>query len=375
MRIARHCGRTSWRSAFTLVELLVVIAIIGILVALLLPAVQAAREAARRTQCKNQLRQVTLGLQNHVSAFGYFPTGGTEPNPRLEDYLEGGTNNSGSAFGANQQGLGWAYQILPFLEESSVKAITKQADIQRSPIGLYNCPSRRGLTLNPGGTAYLTDYGSAQPFTEVIPPFNTFTLDDVWPMVNGQAIVPSATATARAAYWQVTAGRPQDHRFYGGVIVRTPWRLTQAANGSNPSQGEPVQGVPKAIKPGQVTDGFSKTFVIGEKLVRVDRYQGGGVSDDRGWADGWDPDTVRFAAWPPIGDSDGQVCFNPSQTVVDWCTGNGSIAPVLFFGSAHTGGINGAFADGSVQWISFDVNYALFNAMATRAGEEVVEEI
>ena len=55
--------QTAMRRAFTLVELLVVIAIIGILVALLLPAIQAAREAARRTQCKNQLKQIGLGIR------------------------------------------------------------------------------------------------------------------------------------------------------------------------------------------------------------------------------------------------------------------------------------------------------------------------
>src|SRR3954471_12465643 len=75
------------KRGFTLVELLVVIAIIGILVALLLPAIQAAREAARRTQCKNNLKNIGLSIHNFYDSYKFFPTGGTIPNPGIENYL------------------------------------------------------------------------------------------------------------------------------------------------------------------------------------------------------------------------------------------------------------------------------------------------
>src|SRR5271165_3556364 len=98
------------RSGFTLVELLVVIAIIGILIALLLPAVQAARESGRRVQCSNNLKQLGLGVLQHVDTCGRFPSDGW------------GWGWVGDPDHGNRMGQpgGWIYNTLPFIEQQAL---------------------------------------------------------------------------------------------------------------------------------------------------------------------------------------------------------------------------------------------------------------
>ena len=81
---------TNNRSGFTLVELLVVIAIIGILIGMLLPAVQSVREAARRTQCMNNIRQLSLAALNYESAHMHFPSGVIDDDDNLQDAVRNG---------------------------------------------------------------------------------------------------------------------------------------------------------------------------------------------------------------------------------------------------------------------------------------------
>ena len=117
-------GQGYERIGFTLVELLVVIAIIGVLVALLLPAVQAAREAARMAQCKNNLKQIGVALQNYHSAYARFPMGG-QMNERMS----------------------WWYFILPYHEESAIfDALVTGEDFCGTPAFLANEDTMRNFS-------------------------------------------------------------------------------------------------------------------------------------------------------------------------------------------------------------------------------------
>src|SRR5687768_6204731 len=95
------------RRGFTLIELLVVIAIIAVLIALLLPAVQAAREAARRTQCKNNLKQIGLGIHNYHDAFIVFPASTYK-----------GSNTQTCNLPESEVATHWGAMILPFIEQA-----------------------------------------------------------------------------------------------------------------------------------------------------------------------------------------------------------------------------------------------------------------
>jgi prepilin-type N-terminal cleavage/methylation domain-containing protein/prepilin-type processing-associated H-X9-DG protein len=131
MKFSERTGKRV--NGFTLVELLVVIAIIGVLIALLLPAIQAAREAARRASCENNLKQLGIGFQNHVTAKKSLPPTRItkKTNPPAFD-------------------TGWATYLLPFMEETSAYAGYKFDahfyDVDNGPsvstvISVFLCPS------------------------------------------------------------------------------------------------------------------------------------------------------------------------------------------------------------------------------------------
>ncbi len=126
------------RRAFTLIELVVVLAILAVLVGLLLPAVVKIREAAARLRCANNLKQLGLAFVSHHDANGAFP--------------QGGSNDPGFSFAhpGKRNQWSWCYQILPFIEQDNLYASADVNRLDTTPVKLYYCPARRAAGLYNG---------------------------------------------------------------------------------------------------------------------------------------------------------------------------------------------------------------------------------
>ena len=279
--------------AFTLVELLVVIAIIGILVALLLPAVQTAREAARRTQCVNNMRNLALGLHNHHSALRVFPQGWNIQPKKEESW-------------------GWSTFLLPYLEESALHADLGVRDQRLADFFIAQ-----------GGTPLL------QRAQQPLPLFRC--TSDTTP--------PLLPADARAFRGNNTPDgyEPPTSNFMGsrGLFDR---RCKFDDQETCKNTGVFFGGSKVSIR--KISDGTSKTFLIGERDFRCKAGTYIGTRNPEG--------SGMRGAHMLTGRTSIRFEF-PLTGQHDTCTEG--------FSSAHTGGGNFAFADASVRFVSEDVDF------------------
>ena len=315
---------------FTLVELLVVIAIIGILVALLLPAIQAAREAARRSQCQNHLKQIATGMLLHESAHKHLPVGGWSP-------ILSGDPDRGA--GEDQPG-GWPYNTMPFIEEETLhqmgagvtnNAQKQQVMLQRDqiPVTIYYCPTRRPARA--------------------------------YPCFQRNANHPSQIPVAARTDYAMCVGDAHGDYDVDLISVPKPWNtgvlwptIDEAALRANGGRGQANPNPPTPsvlVKLKQITDGTSKTYLVGEAYLNPDHYETGncanadwpaynGSQDDKERNVGYHVQTYKVGH-PPTQDTPGVGCSGPLRYA---------------FGSAHPGAFHMAFCDGSVQSIGYDID-------------------
>jgi prepilin-type N-terminal cleavage/methylation domain-containing protein/prepilin-type processing-associated H-X9-DG protein len=339
--------------AFTLVELLVVIFIIGLLVALLLPAVQAAREAARRVQCKNHLKQLALAAITHEEQMGHFPTGG---------WGQAWVGDKDRGFGRDQPG-GWAYNVLPFVEESNLYDLAGdgQPDVisndQRegagrvleSPLPIINCPSRRPATVYPNfHTPGVVRHGVID-IINAREPLLVGKLDYAINLGDAPTPIgsPQSVEEARTTEWCYDSLGG----FNYAICISNIQNYTSPLTGDAGPNGVSFSISEVGLR--HVTDGATNTYLIGEKQVYYERYDAGpnnpelrGGGDMYAWTTGCWSHVVRSGRLMPKSD--------------------GHYTEDLTFGSAHESGFHMAFCDGSVRVIGYDTELRVHMAGSNR---------
>jgi prepilin-type N-terminal cleavage/methylation domain-containing protein len=319
-------GQRGARAAFTLVELLVVIAIIGILIALLLPAVQAAREAARAASCKNNLRQQALGAIQHHETMRFFPTGGWGWN---------WSGDSDRGYGLDQPG-GWIFNILPFVEQEALResasdgqpnVITslqraRASTLCQTPVPIFNCPSRRPPQSYPALISQMSKCADDSP---------TVARSD-YAINEGDYFYPNGWLYLGPPDEHVSNYAWPDNRLYTGVsFYRSQVRLAD------------------------VRDGSTHTVLVGEKCVNPDYYQTGEDGGDvRSMYCGFSLDIGRAAVYSsPLPDRRWNNSWNE-------------------FGSAHPSACHFATCDGAVHAIRFEIAHSVFRRLSHRADGQVI---
>jgi len=285
---------------FTLIELLVVIAIIAILIALLLPAVQQAREAARRTQCKNNLKQIGLALHNYHDVYNCFPLG--------HQYLGGFDGNLSSGRGG--PAFSWAWALLPYIDQAPL-------------FQQFNSSQQLAETdpTTPGGT--VSNVQLAQNvFSAMSCPSDTKPL-----RFNDGAVPMSATTSYQAA--------SSSYDGYGGTnTLRRNGVFTRTSYGGQ-----------IAIR--DIVDGTTNQIMIAETKWKMDgnrrnrgRYYGAQDNNGLTGAQG----------------ATNALCVQ-GQWAMNWTSAQGNPQPHRTAGSSHVGGAQFVLGDGSVRFISENIDH------------------
>lgn len=325
---------------FTLIELLVVIAIIAVLIALLLPAVQQAREAARRTQCKNNLKQYGLAIHNFHDTFGKFPAG---------EYNDDHTN------------WGWNMYILPYIDQAPLYTLmTTISDTNcmwlppnmgggSNGTGTFpSAPNIDGIngatagygrcqTNNGCGSATINGGAGSSILNACVCP------SDILPVKqkNGMGKTNYLANIGNTRLWGSVNIGSNSYQNQNGVFV--------LSNDNNNTW---------TVKIADIIDGTSNTLAIGEISVT----QNATLTNANGpvWAGGMS----QFGGWNSANVGEVFRCSDlnfPINSKLDFA-----------FGSQHVGGAHFLMADGSVRFISQNLDGVVFGNVGSRNGQESV---
>jgi len=348
---------------FTLIELLVVIAIIAVLIALLLPAVQQAREAARRSQCKNNLKQMGLGLHNYEETYGRFPL------PGLLCVNPGASVGVGGLLTTNN----WTLATLPFMDHAPTYNLYNFSLSAFDPANLVAVQ-----TKIPGAVCPSTPRAS-NSLTYTIPSALTGGLITANITMNdGGAIDYVATTRVRPAFLNIvlntTGSVDLDGWARGGIVSQIP--------------ALPGMTSPNGGKMRDISDGLSNTILLGELANRNSLFRKGNrligivaaspadeafvasIAGGGAWADPFN------GVWELTGRAaDGTGNRGPCAINCSNARSFGSLtqnAGGLY--SWHTGGTHVLLGDGSVRFLSENISGVTFAALISRGNGEVLGE-
>jgi prepilin-type N-terminal cleavage/methylation domain-containing protein/prepilin-type processing-associated H-X9-DG protein len=348
------------RRAFTLIELLVVIAIIAILIGLLLPAVQKVREAAARVKCQNNLKQLALACHNYHDAEGRFPPA-LLLNSGSATNADFGSSNPLNPPSGRRHGPNWAVLILPYVEQGNLYAtVADSVTAYRNQTGTI-AQRNQWRTVRTARLAVMTcpsDTGHEVP----------------WSGAGGD--------WARGNYAANAGGIHQQQG--PGVAESVGW--VSSRDGASPVYVSPAGPFPPAVPLGTraggvmclrwgaaltgIPDGTASTLLVGE--VRVGSHLS--PADSRGtWALGFPGASVLAgqATWDCTVPNDRNGWADDCEGCRDAPRDGMGAFPAPVFQQAnsrsrHPGGVNGAFADGSVRFLRNDLSRATWFYMGSR---------
>lgn len=368
------------RPGFTLIELLVVIAIIAVLIALLLPAVQQAREAARRSQCKNNLKQIGLALANYESTFGQWPVNSFMTVTGLPSTMNITQTTSGGV------------ALLPYIDQTPIynqwnfnaaqwdTTVSNNGNLIATYLPAWRCPSSPGGNAGTPPSAGGGSSSGGNVNSIVIPAgtklFKGIPIGSTYAWKEGVADYIWVDGCRENFLSNYENGRSR-----GGIFYDTGASGGDAGSAAVIAAAIGAQNVTAKIA--NVLDGLSNTFMLYEKAGRNNVWINGQMQ------------TVTSTI-PTIGGASGQVVINSIDGGGGWGdtfnyewaagvlpagydTGNGGTCVVNCANTNesgiyafHTGGGHALFADGSIRFISANVDAGAFAAACTAAGGETI---